>query len=53
MSEKGLCVSCIHDVDCTFSRAFPILQCEEFLAGEPKKAKSVSYKRHNRKKKAA
>jgi len=30
MGNKGLCETCVNDKDCTFSRRFPVLQCEEF-----------------------
>jgi len=34
--EKGLCSTCIHDEKCSFSRTFPVSQCEEFSGYEPK-----------------
>ena len=34
MEKKGLCSSCVNDKDCTFIRAFPVLQCEEFIGDE-------------------
>ncbi len=34
MQNKGLCVTCSHDETCSFSRRFPVLQCEEFNAEE-------------------
>lgn len=30
MEKKGLCNTCVSDKDCSFSRKFPVLQCEEF-----------------------
>lgn len=30
MANKGLCITCDYDKTCTFSRRFPVLQCEEF-----------------------
>jgi hypothetical protein len=36
MVKKGLCITCVHDSDCSFPRKFPVLQCEEFYCGEPK-----------------
>ena len=38
MVRKGLCSTCMHDKECTFSRTFPVLQCEEFSSCEPKSA---------------
>jgi len=35
MVKKGLCVTCVNDKDCIFSRRFPVLQCEEFSDNEP------------------
>lgn len=35
MVKKGLCVTCVNDKDCSFSRRFPVLQCEEFSDNEP------------------
>ena len=35
MLKKGLCITCVHDSDCSFPRKFPVLQCEEFYCGEP------------------
>jgi len=34
--KKGLCITCVHDSDCSFRRKFPVLQCEEFYCGEPR-----------------
>jgi len=42
MEEKGLCITCVNDKDCTFSRKFPVLQCEEFSDYEPTTAKKNS-----------
>lgn len=39
MGKKGLCVTCVNDKDCTFSRKFPILQCEEFSDYQPTEKK--------------
>lgn len=41
MKNKGLCITCVNDKGCTFSRKFPVLQCEEFTNYEsrPLKAK--------------
>jgi len=36
MQNKGLCVTCNHDKTCSFSRRFPVLQCEEFSIEELK-----------------
>jgi hypothetical protein len=30
MENKGLCVTCVSDKDCTFPRKFPVIQCQEF-----------------------
>ena len=30
MEKKGLCITCVWDKTCVFSRRFPVLQCEEF-----------------------
>ena len=35
MEKKGLCITCVHDRDCTFPRKFPVLQCEEFSDSGP------------------
>jgi len=41
MKNKGLCITCVNDKGCAFSRKFPVLQCEEFTNYEsrPLKAK--------------
>ena len=33
MINKGLCSTCRDDKTCCFPRAFPVLECEEFLDG--------------------
>jgi len=45
MEKKGLCITCVHDKDCTFPRKFPVLQCEEFSDYEPKPAKTEETKK--------
>ena len=30
MKNKGLCITCTNDKNCTFNRGFPVLYCEEF-----------------------
>jgi len=35
MENKGLCETCVHDKECTFSRKFPVIECEEFSDLEP------------------
>ena len=30
MENKGLCSTCVNDKECTFSREFPVWECEEF-----------------------
>lgn len=40
MENKGLCETCVHDKECTFSRRFPIIECEEFSDHEPAEEKS-------------
>jgi len=30
MSGKGLCVTCVKDKDCTFTKRYPVVYCEEF-----------------------
>jgi hypothetical protein len=44
--NKGLCNTCEYDTKCTFQVKFPVLQCEEFSAGEtkPTKVKKASSK---------
>lgn len=42
MENKGLCVTCVNDKGCIFSRRFPILQCEEFSDYEPAAKKTNS-----------
>jgi len=42
MENKGLCVTCVNDKDCTFSRKFPVLQCEEFSDYQPAAKKTDS-----------
>lgn len=41
MIKKGLCSTCTNDKDCTFSRKFPVWQCEELNGYEtiPRKTK--------------
>ena len=43
MEKKGLCITCVYDKTCVFSRRFPVLQCEEFsddgLRGRNKQTK--------------
>ncbi len=36
--KKGLCLICTRDKGCTFPRAFPVWQCEEFTVVVPKAA---------------
>ncbi len=36
MKKNGLCVVCINDKECTFSRKYPVFQCEEFCGHPPK-----------------
>ena len=52
MVKKGLCITCVHDSDCSFPRKFPVLQCEEFYCGEPKSQDSLK-KQSKRKKNQA
>jgi len=35
MDNKGLCITCVNDKECNFSRKFPIMYCEEFSTDEP------------------
>ncbi len=35
MENKGLCITCVNDKECNFSRKFPVLYCEEFSIYEP------------------
>ena len=42
MENKGLCETCVNDKDCTFSRKFPVWQCEEFSDYEPTAEKTNS-----------
>lgn len=35
MNNKGLCITCVNDKECNFSRKFPVLHCEEFSTYEP------------------
>jgi hypothetical protein len=42
MGKKGLCQTCTRDKDCTFSRRFPVLQCEEFDGYKPAAQKTNS-----------
>lgn len=35
MENKGLCETCVYDKECTFSRRFPVIECEEFSDYEP------------------
>jgi len=30
MKGKGLCITCVHDKNCVFTKSPPVLQCEEF-----------------------
>jgi len=45
MEKKGLCSTCVHDKECTFSRKFPVWQCEELSGYEPKPTKAREKKR--------
>jgi len=45
MKHKGLCSTCVNDKDCTYSRKFPVLQCEEFSVCECKPTKIKKTKR--------
>ncbi len=49
MEKKGLCITCVHDKDCTFPRKFLVLQCEEFSNYEPKPTKTEGTKKVNTK----
>ena len=40
MENKGLCETCVHDKECTFSRKFPVIECEEFSNQEPAEEKT-------------
>lgn len=40
MENKGLCETCVHDKECTFSRRFPVIECEEFDDREPTEEKA-------------
>ena len=42
MGNKGLCETCVNDKGCTFSRKFPVSQCEEFSDYEPTEEKTDS-----------
>lgn len=39
MENKGLCITCVNDKECTFLRIFPVLECEEFNDNEVTKSK--------------
>ncbi len=45
MEKKGLCSSCVNDKECTFSRRFPVFQCEELVGYELKLTKARKVKR--------
>jgi len=34
MEKMGLCNTCVHSAACIFDKKQPILQCEEFFAGD-------------------
>jgi hypothetical protein len=36
MADKGLCISCVKDKECTFIRRYPVIQCEEFTDCAPR-----------------
>ena len=40
MENKGLCITCVNDKECNFSRKFPVLQCEEFSTYELESSKA-------------
>ena len=40
MGNKGLCETCVHDKECTFSRRFPVIECEEFSDHESTEEKT-------------
>jgi len=42
MGNKGLCETYVHDKECTFSRRFPVIECEEFSDHEPTEEKTNS-----------
>ena len=48
MEKKGLCITCENDKSCTFSRKFPVWQCEEFTT---EKVKDTKLKKRKSKKK--
>jgi len=39
MENKGLCITCVCDAECTFNQTFPVICCEEFSDIEPKPKK--------------
>ena len=45
MENKGLCITCVYDAECTFNRTFPVICCEEFSDIEPKPKKKKSKNR--------
>jgi len=49
MEKKGLCLTCMNDKECTFSRNYPVLQCEEFTDYEPEPTKAKKKKLEKRK----
>ncbi|MBU1062064.1 MAG: hypothetical protein KJ957_02015 [Candidatus Omnitrophica bacterium] len=30
MENKGLCMTCVEDIKCSFLKQFPVIYCEEF-----------------------
>lgn len=38
MSGKGLCITCIKDKDCAFTKKYPVVYCEEFNDEQKKHA---------------
>lgn len=49
MKKKGLCSSCVNDKGCSFSRKFPVLQCEEFTGYKPRPTKTKKTEREKMK----
>ena len=35
MENKGLCSTCVYDLECAFERIFPVVECEEFCDINP------------------
>jgi len=51
MKGKGLCITCVHDKSCIFTKSPPVLQCEEFNDYESVKTMPVKTKAAVRQKK--